>query len=250
MVIRKILIDGESGVSENFMHSHFSRLVCSTISHELGTSVAVIDSNIQLFKKFSYGLEPALKNESLNLCEEAVKDVSRLFQNIQLLDSIQKSRICLEKSKLHLKELIRQLYPELRLINLDHKRIEKKLDLKDEVIYCDYQVLYKIIFNLVSNALKFSRNRVQLNMVSADHLLSVTVEDRGIGIPQSQLDLVFQPFYRASNVGNIPGVGLGLAIVLALVKKLEGSLSLSSEVGEGTTFQLMIPYETEIAWRI
>lgn len=223
--------------------AQYAKRIISSISHELSTSVAVISSNIQLFQRFSYDISQQLRDETFFLCGESVKDVSRFLDNIQLLNSIHKSRLTLGNSTVDLKKIVRDLYLELKLMNLDHKRIMLKWHLKDKIIVCDKRLLIRILINALSNALKFSKEAVQLT-ISADNCdLSVTVLDHGIGIPERQIEQVFQPFYRASNARHIAGVGLGLAIVYSLVQKMEGEIRLSSEIDEGVILKINIPYE-------
>jgi signal transduction histidine kinase len=231
---------------ETPIDTEYADMIISSIAHELSTSVAVISSNIQLFRRFRYDINPAVREESFTFCEDSVKDISHFLDNIQLLNSVRKSRIYLEPSSVDLKKLVRHLYLELAKMNWDHKRIFRKWNLKDRNILCDKNMLFKILFNVVGNALKFSKGSVQLNISASNHELLVMVRDFGIGIPEEQIEMVFQPFYRASNVGHIPGLGLGLSIVYSLVKKLNGRILLSSSVGEGMIIQIIIPYELPI----
>jgi signal transduction histidine kinase len=69
----------------------------------------------------------------------------------------------------------------------------------------------------------------------------VTVRDRGIGIPESELPQLFQAFHRATNVGEIPGSGLGLVIVKRCVDLHGGTISVQSTVGKGTEFRVRLP---------
>jgi signal transduction histidine kinase len=100
------------------------------------------------------------------------------------------------------------------------------------------------LLNILSNALKFSNGEVQLIISTSNGQLSIKVKDRGIGIPEDEMEQIFQPFYRASNAKHISGTGLGLAIVNAMVDSLGGKIQVSRSMEEGTTIQIMIPYET------
>jgi signal transduction histidine kinase len=67
------------------------------------------------------------------------------------------------------------------------------------------------------------------------------VKDQGIGIPKTDIEKLFEPFYRGSNIGSISGLGLGLTIVKAIVELYGGEITFSSEVGFGTTFTVILP---------
>jgi signal transduction histidine kinase len=101
-----------------------------------------------------------------------------------------------------------------------------------------------IVKNLVGNAIKFTdRGTVTVRTGAADHGVAVTVSDSGIGIPESALAFIFEPFRQvdASNTRRHGGVGLGLHIVQRLADTLGGTISVESHVGRGSTFRLWLP---------
>ena len=248
MIIKDIhfnrMLDFKPGESNGKVHSidpGYNQII-STISHELRTPVATIKSNIQLLRKFRYDIDGTILKESFSLCEESVDDVARFLDNIQLLNSATKSRIHPVYSSFRAKRIIHHLYSHLEQINLDSHRIVLEWNLKDCEIISDRKYLNQILFNTLSNALKFSNEKVELIISTADHQLSIMVQDWGIGIAEEEIEMIFQPFYRASNVKHISGTGLGLAIVHALVETLGGGIQVSSLIGKGTTIQINIPY--------
>jgi len=102
----------------------------------------------------------------------------------------------------------------------------------------------QILTNVCSNALKFSNGEVKLLLKTTSQELTIKIQDAGIGIPEEETELVFNPFYRASNARRIPGYGLGLAIVSLLTDFLGGKIYMSSIVREGTDIKIIIPCET------
>jgi signal transduction histidine kinase len=217
--------------------------IISTISHELRTPVAIIKSNIQLLRKFSYDVDQALLEESFSLCEESVDDVARFLDNIQLLNNANKSRIEPVYSSFRVKTIVHHLYPKLAQFSLDYKRVILQWDLQDHELTSDKNYLSQILTHILSNALKFSKGKVKLVISTSNREVSITVQDSGIGIPEDEVNLVFQPFYRASNVRHISGAGLGLAIVNSLVEKLGGEILVASSIGTGTTIKIKISNE-------
>jgi signal transduction histidine kinase len=97
--------------------------------------------------------------------------------------------------------------------------------------------------NLLANALKYSGadSHVHLHLEDAENGVVISVEDRGIGIPESDIQHLFEPFHRASNVGNVPGSGLGLTIVQEFVSMHGGTIEVQSAEGHGTTMTMFIP---------
>jgi signal transduction histidine kinase len=107
----------------------------------------------------------------------------------------------------------------------------------------DEKLLRHILSNLLSNALKYSPEggTVRLRLVYGAETVQLSVQDCGIGIPAADLDRLFESFHRASNVGTIPGTGLGLTIVQRSVALHGGQIHVASIQGEGTTFTVTLP---------
>jgi signal transduction histidine kinase len=107
----------------------------------------------------------------------------------------------------------------------------------------DPELLTLILHNLLSNALKFSPSEplIKLNIQCSPTQAILTVSDRGLGIPQADLPLVFEPFHRARNVDTIAGGGLGLSIVKQCVELQSGSIEIQSELGQGTIVKVKLP---------
>ncbi|NEP28811.1 sensor histidine kinase, partial [Moorena sp. SIO3I6] len=95
-----------------------------------------------------------------------------------------------------------------------------------------------------TNAIKYSPTggTVQFELIAQTECVIFRIQDQGMGIPPEDQPQLFEPFHRASNVGTIPGSGLGLAIVKQCVDAHGGEISLKSQLGEGTTFTVSLPY--------
>jgi signal transduction histidine kinase len=102
-----------------------------------------------------------------------------------------------------------------------------------------------ILMNLLSNALKYSPAGapVGIRLAADANLLRISVEDRGIGIPPGDQARLFEEFFRASNVGNVRGTGVGLSIARECARLHGGRLSFQSVPGRGTTFIVEIPHD-------
>ena len=113
----------------------------------------------------------------------------------------------------------------------------------ETTLLIDPQLLTAILFNLLANASTYSGEDalVQLTSAVAQGQFTLQVTDQGIGIPQVSQHQVFTRFFRARNAIHIPGVGLGLYLVKRYVDLLAGSLTFSSEPGQGTTFTVLLP---------
>ena len=112
-----------------------------------------------------------------------------------------------------------------------------------DTVMADPRLLHQIAANLISNAIKYSPqgSEVQVLLERHNEQVVLTVQDQGIGIPEADQPRLFTAFQRASNVGSVSGTGLGLAIVKQAVNLHGGTIHLESEVGNGTTVKVELP---------
>jgi signal transduction histidine kinase len=157
---------------------------------------------------------------------------------------VAKSQIIPSLSLFKLKNLIQKVYVELEKQNLDYKRILVNWEMPVSDVYTDPMLIRQILVNLCSNALKFSNKDVELFFKTTNQELTIKIQDFGIGIPDVETELVFNPFHRAPNGKRVPGYGLGLAIVGSVTEYLGGKVYLASTVNQGTTIKIIIPCET------
>ena len=110
-------------------------------------------------------------------------------------------------------------------------------------VLVDVKLLRQILFNLLSNATKYSPDggTVTLLLHCDEDEFVLQVKDQGMGIPAEGRDRIFDTFHRATNVGSIPGTGLGLAIVKRAIDARNGTIDCESQEGVGTTFIVRIP---------
>jgi PAS domain S-box-containing protein len=107
----------------------------------------------------------------------------------------------------------------------------------------DRERLGRVVENLVGNAIKFSPDGGEVRMQSglADGRAFIAVSDEGIGIPASDLNMIFNPMYRGGNVGHVTGTGLGLSGSRRLIELMGGTIEVASELGRGSTFTVWLP---------
>ncbi|HEX3855459.1 MAG TPA: sensor histidine kinase, partial [Polyangiaceae bacterium] len=113
----------------------------------------------------------------------------------------------------------------------------------DPRVTLDERLLSEVVGNLLSNALKYSApgSHVQFDVVASEALCRFSIEDQGIGIPEAELPQLFESFFRASNVDQIKGSGLGLAVVKKALDVQGGTITVTSKLGIGTQFVVQVP---------
>jgi signal transduction histidine kinase len=111
------------------------------------------------------------------------------------------------------------------------------------MVYGDASLLSQVFGNLLSNAIKYSPNAglIQVTAVKQRAQVAVVIEDHGIGIPETELEQVFERYYRGSNTSGIAGSGVGLYLVRTIVELHKGSVALYSREGEGSRFTVRLP---------
>jgi signal transduction histidine kinase len=215
----------------------------STASHEFRTPLATMLSSAELLEHYSESLSPAEKLNLLQTIQGSAKRMSEMIDDVLTLGRAESGVLRLNLGPTNLHELCGRVVSEFRMaqgrqhiITLDDRfdRLEA---------YMDERLLRHILNNLLSNAVKYSPpgSEVTFSLARRDEQAAIEIQDRGIGIPLEDQPRMFESFHRASNVENRPGTGLGLAIVKKSVELHGGEISLSSAVGSGTRFTVMLP---------
>ena len=151
-----------------------------------------------------------------------------------------------EKKEVALNETVARV-TELLQASAEEKGLEFKVDIAEEplVLVGIEEGLERLLMNLVSNAVKYTPTggSVVVKAWSEDDQIKVEVADTGIGIPEEAMPRVFNEFYRAKNAKTMEmeGTGLGLVIAKDVVEQHGGQISLTSKVGEGSTFYVTLP---------
>ena len=147
-------------------------------------------------------------------------------------------------------QVVKEAIDEYRLF-AEEKQIKIQTVLPDHEIYFyfDDRYIFRCLSNLLSNAIKYSNeeSQVAIRVTEMPEILQIEVEDQGAGIPEQDVAHIFERFYRAPAhmKTNIEGTGLGLAIVQSIVEQHNGTITVTSTAGKGTTFTIQLPYHRE-----
>ena len=218
----------------------------ATMSHELRTPMNAIMGFSQLLLR---QYPDPLSSQQQNLVQRILNNSKNLLDMInEMLDfsKIEAGKLELSPQKFDLEHLIKLTVEELRSL-----AVQKELDLVVDVeledchLFQDYNFTKRILINLLSNAIKFTESgTVSVKAKSLDsQKIALAVSDTGIGIAPEDRDKVFQAFRQADQTftRQHSGTGLGLAITQSLVKMMKGTISIESQLGRGTTFEIQIP---------
>ncbi|MEM7163767.1 MAG: PAS domain S-box protein, partial [Bacteroidota bacterium] len=218
----------------------------SMTSHEFRTPLTTIKSNIDLLSyKVENGKDLSSIDKNIHRIDKEVERLTHLMNDILTIGRIESGRMPFDRVPSQLHELAESIvnesfFPE----GSDHREVKLEVSGKARDILMDGNVFAHVINNLISNALKYSVDR-PAPKVKVDYQkerVSLIVKDYGIGIPKKDINRLTDSFYRANNVGNIQGSGLGLTIVQQFVQMHDGHLEIESKEGEGTTVKVHIHY--------
>jgi PAS domain S-box-containing protein len=234
----------------NELKSH----VVSTTSHEFRTPLSTILSSADLLEFYGDRVTPDKQLEHIQRIQNAAVNMNNLLSDILLIERADAKKLKCEPTNIEVRSFCHALLTELRSgvedstspvnfeVNFEGQSLETAMETAIAA-RLDEKLLRQILMNLLTNALKYSQGKpmVQLLLTVTQQTLTFTVSDRGMGIPKVDLDRLFEPFQRGSNVGTVPGNGLGMAIVKQSVDIHGGEVTVESEVGTGTVVTVRLP---------
>ena len=169
--------------------------------------------------------------------------MNQLLNDLLMIARAESGKLEFAPEILNLESYCQQLIEEVQF-SFDHSSsIDLAVSGNCQKVYIDPQLLRTILTNVLSNAIKYSapEPHVILRLTCCSHEIILQVQDNGIGIPDQDQNQLYSAFYRGNNVGNIVGTGLGLSVVQACLQLHQGTLSCKSRVGQGTTFEIILP---------
>lgn len=218
----------------------------NNMTHELKTPISTIslasqmmaDKSIREEFKNLDNISKILNDESLRLKYQVEKVLqASVFEN---------GTMNLKFNDANIQSIIRNICDNFSLQMADKQgHITLKLNGKNCIAKVDEAHFSNMLSNLIDNAIKYSPEvpDIEITTTDSDSSIIITVKDKGIGIKKDDLKRIFERFYRVptGNVHNVKGFGLGLSYVKKVVDEHNGSIIATSQVGQGTTFQIKIP---------
>jgi PAS domain S-box-containing protein len=221
-----------------------------TISHEFRNPLTVIQNSTQMLKEYYERMETDQRNKRLEVIEGQIKRLVELLEDVSLVLHGTVNHLRFKPEPLDLERLCRLLIEEMQTAVGEDKQFIFKTDGFVREMTADPRLLDRALSNLLSNAVKYStlNSQITFELSKEGNEAVLRVRDEGIGIPQADQARIFEPFYRASNVDQVSGTGLGLRIVKDCITAHGGSVAFESTAGKGTTFIVRLPLrQTESA---
>jgi signal transduction histidine kinase len=217
-----------------------SRFV-SMISHEFRTPLTTIQSAAELLQHYEWS--PEEQQERFQQIHAAVRQMIQLLEDVLLIGRVEAGKFDFNPKSFNLTTFCRQLVADTQLVTNRNHCLTFTSQGQAQDVWLDQKLMRQIVTNLLSNAIKYSPDggNIELGLNYSTNSIKLWVKDEGIGIPPEAKDYLFDGFFRADNVSTIQGTGLGLTIVKKCVDLHQGTITLESEVGVGTTFTITLP---------
>ncbi|MGB0521720.1 MAG: PAS domain-containing sensor histidine kinase [Flammeovirgaceae bacterium] len=233
--LEKLLLD-EQSLSD--LKSKF----ISIASHEFRTPLSTILSSAGLIEKYIERGDIASQLKHTNRIKNAVKNLNTILSDFLSLEKLEEGMVENSPVATDLDEFIQETIYHLEGLKKKEQRVEYQFQDDNAYVLIDQNLMKACITNLLSNAIKYSDEgaTIYITLSIADSII-IVVKDQGIGIPLEDQKRLFSRFFRASNVGNIKGTGLGLNIIKKYVEIMGGEISFESQELKGTSFTITIP---------
>ena len=218
------------------------RQFVSMVSHEFRTPLAIIDGNAQSIERNRKRMNDEQIDSKVKKTRNAVRRLIRLMESTLIASKLEAGTIVINRGQVKLKSMLGSMIEELKAVK---SGVAIEMDLEDcpEELSADETLLYSVIDNLISNAIKYapSNPAIQIKTKVVDGFVTISVTDNGVGIPPDEIDKIGTRYFRASTSTGIAGTGIGLNMVNMVVTLHGGDMGLTSQVGVGSTFSVRIP---------
>jgi len=220
----------------------------SNITHELKTPIATVGVAIEALRNFNAINDPQRTREYLDISSSEIHRLGLLVDKVLKLSMFENKEIALQKESFDLLQLTQEVIASMKLqFEKQNAIVTLETNGNNFVIEADKLHITSVVYNLLDNALKYSKEKPEIDIFLSAHEqhVSLQVTDKGIGIPKEYKGKIFEKFFRipGGDRHNIKGYGLGLSYVNHIVHRHMGFIEVKSELGKGSTFIVNIPYK-------
>jgi len=224
--------------------SEFKSQLLGTVAHDLRNPIAAVETLAMMMEMEDIDAET---QDTLNLmkasCIRARTIIDDLLESARNENSSEFST-----TKTELNELIKNNIEVWKIQKEAKNTIDLISSIKPAYAQINHEKFTRVLDNLIGNALKFSKEktRIEVFLNKRNQNIIIEIKDRGLGIPKDMLPIIFTPFSKAGRTGlkGEQSTGLGLSIVKQIVEKHQGRVEVESEVGQGSTFRIVLPEDT------
>lgn len=215
----------------------------SIASHEFRTPLSAILSSTSLIQQYQQRGEVDKMDKHIARVKSSVHHLTAILNDFLSLGKLEEGRIEVSNESVVLPAFFEEIKEEIKSVLKENQELVISFSQSDLNFQTDTRILRGVLFNLLSNATKYSGpgKMIELAATYTKDKITITVKDEGMGIPQTEVKHIFERFFRASNASNFQGTGLGLNIVKRYIELLKGDINFESTEGKGSTFTIILP---------
>ena len=213
-------------------------------SHELRTPLTSINGQLEVLMMKERSSEE-YKSALVSVLDD-IKSLIVLANRLLLIARTSAEGPLNFNKKIRIDEILWQVQEEIQRFSSDYHiniSIDNSMtDSEQMIVVGDENLLKVAVSNIIDNGCKYSSDHtVDIKLVHKERSIEIAFEDRGIGIPETDVGKIFEPFYRGGNTISISGTGIGLPLVNQIIKNHNGTVNLSSKLGKGTVVTVLLP---------
>ncbi|MEI8390730.1 MAG: ATP-binding protein [bacterium] len=244
-IMLKLIVDAVSAISlkilEKLKTEEIKRTFTATLTHDLRSPIIAEQKALEAMILGKITCSSEHYTEYLEDIHKTNEDLLKIVNNLLSVYHYESGKPPLNKTEINIKELIQESVKTLKYLAAE-KDSQINIDIPDElpVIHADKEEIGRIIFNLVGNAIRHTREgtEIQVSALREDNNIKISVKDNGEGIPKEHIPLMFQRFPTEKRK---VGTGLGLYLSKQIVEAHDGKIWFETEEGKGTTFYFTLP---------
>jgi PAS domain S-box-containing protein len=228
--------------------NHLKSRFVSMASHEFRTPLSTILSSAELIEAYNESGQDEKRGKHILRIRSAVNNLTSILNDFLSLSKLEEGKVVSQCEVFELKAFYDDLLEDIMPILKPGQKVVSITEIPSTVLFLDHKLLKNILLNLFSNAIKYSEQgkSIYFEFFMDDNMLYFSIRDEGIGIPAEEQEYLFTRFFRAHNVENIQGTGLGLTIVKRYLELMNGTIQYESKEGDGTKFQISLPKKNQV----
>lgn len=217
----------------------------SMASHQFRTPLSVIQANMELFEMLKTQLSGKATRQAERIISRTKNEIKRLtamIDDVLILGKLDATKTPYRPQQVDLTKLCETVIDDEFDTESDNRKCELIIKGQPQLVWCDKNLMFHAITNLVSNAFKYSKGTPNpiLELQFHETTVDLAITDFGIGISEKDKQNLFQSFFRSQHVLDIQGTGLGLVIAKEFVELNNGTISVESELGKGSKFVIQL----------
>ena len=209
----------------------------SMASHEFRTPLTSILGSATLIEKYAKAEDQPKREHHINRIKSSVSHLTEILEEFLSVGKLEDGKLEIHKSEFSIQDFLQDILSDFSTYN-QSIRIEIEADF---ICFQDVSILRKVIFNGLSNALKFSQKEVVLSVFQEGTQVVIKIKDQGIGISEEDQKHLFERFFRGGNATVIQGTGLGLHLIDRYMRLMGGKVEIKSELNRGTELLIKFP---------